>query len=530
MERGRSGPPAVTSAAVDPEAERHPSTLAPASARYAALHVSKAFNGAPVLRDVSILLEPGQVHALVGENGAGKSTLFKIMSGMYQPDTGELVLGGERLTDLTPRMALHEGIYLVPQEPTLMQHLSAAENLYVGALPRRRVPGLVDWARVRGEAATFFGRVGLDIDVQTPARLLSIAQQQLLECARALVHNCRVILFDEPTSPLTSHETEILFRLMDALRDDGLALGFISHRLDEIIEVGDRVTVLRDGAMVTTAERGDYSRNDIVTAMIGRPIGVRTRVRRSSDVTDRSEVLKVERLSAAPVFEDVSFTLTEHEVAGLAGLVGSGRTEIAETIFGLRRADAGEVWLEGAPLLHRSPRECIDAGLIYLPEDRARNGIFAEVDVARNVTAGIIPHLPRTWHLIRAKREESLAREVIGRTSVRTRSLGAAINTLSGGNQQRAMFSRWILAEPKVAIFDEPTRGVDVGAKDDIYDIISDLATSGLACLIISSDLEELALICDRVLVIYEGRIVGEVGHGEVTTARLGELVVGGAQ
>ncbi|MHB1781439.1 MAG: ATP-binding cassette domain-containing protein, partial [Acidimicrobiales bacterium] len=277
MERGRSGPPAVTSAAVDPEAERHPSTLAPASARYAALHVSKAFNGAPVLRDVSILLEPGQVHALVGENGAGKSTLFKIMSGMYQPDTGELVLAGERLADLTPRMALHEGIYLVPQEPTLMQHLSAAENLYVGALPRRRVPGLVDWARVRGEAATFFGRVGLDIDVQTPARLLSIAQQQLLECARALVHNCRVILFDEPTSPLTSHETEILFRLMDALRADGLALGFISHRLDEIIEVGDRVTVLRDGAMVSTAERGGCSRNDIVTAMIGRPLGVGAR-------------------------------------------------------------------------------------------------------------------------------------------------------------------------------------------------------------------------------------------------------------
>jgi ABC-type sugar transport system ATPase subunit len=316
---------------------------------------------------------------------------------------------------------------------------------------------------------------------------------------------------------------------MDALRGDGLALGFISHRLDEVIEVSDHVTVLRDGHLVKAVDRGGYSRNDLVTAMIGRPIGVRTRVRRTSDVADRKEMLKVEGLSSPPSFEDISFTLTKHEVAGLAGLVGSGRTEIAEAIFGLRKADTGKVWLDGKLLQRRSPRECIDEGLIYLPEDRARNGIFAEVDVTRNVTAAIIPHLPRTWHLVRGAAEEDVARDAAARTSVRTRSLGASINTLSGGNQQRAMFSRWLLAEPKVAIFDEPTRGVDVGAKDDIYDIISDLATSGLACLIISSDLEELALTCDRVLVIYEGRIVGEVRDEAVTTARLGELVVGGA-
>jgi len=528
--RTRADQPDTSTITVDAYGERLVSTSPPASTRYVASHVSKAFNGAPVLHDVSAVLEPGEVHSLVGENGAGKSTLFKIMSGLYRPDAGELALGGERLADLTPRGALQKGVYLVPQEPTLMAHLSAAENLYVGALPHRRMPFVVDWSRIHREAATYFERVGLDIDVETPARQLSIAQQQLLECARALVHNCRVIMFDEPTSPLTSHETGILFDLMRALRGEGLALGFISHRLDEVFEMSDHLTVLRDGRMVASAGRDEITRDQLVTAMIGRPIGVRTRVRRTSDVTDRREVLKVEGLSSRPSFEDVSFVLTKHEVAGLAGLVGSGRTEIAETIFGLRKADSGEVRLDGEPLEHRTPRRCIDAGLVYLPEDRGRNGIFSDVDLARNVTAGIVPRLPLRWRLISTAREEAVARDSAARTSVRAASLGASISTLSGGNQQRAMFSRWLLAEPRVAIFDEPTRGVDIGAKDDIYDIISDLATSGLACLIISSDLEELALTCDRVLVIYEGRIVGEVRDEDVTTARLGELVVGGGR
>ncbi len=501
----------------------------PRGSRYVASHVTKAFNGAEVLHDVSIVLEPGSVHSLLGENGAGKSTLFKIMSGLYEPDAGELVLGDERLHGLTPRSALQQGIYLVPQEPTLMAHLSAAENLYVGALPRHGRTRLVDWKRIGRESVSYFTRVGLDIDIETPARNLSIAQQQLLECARALVHNCQVILFDEPTSPLTPHEVDVLFELVDGLRSDGLALGFISHRLDEVISISDQVTVLRDGRFVMNAPRGGYTRDELVTAMIGRPIGVRTRVRRSSDVTDRREILRVEDLAAPPTFTDISFTLRKHEVTGLAGLVGSGRTEIAEAIFGLRKADRGKVVLDGVPLTHRTPRECIDAGLIYLPEDRARNGIFGEVDIGRNVTAGIIPHLPRRWHLIRTDRETLLAAGATARTAVHMQALGSSINTLSGGNQQRAMISRWLLAEPKVAIFDEPTRGVDVGAKDDIYDIVADLATSGLACLVISSDLEELTLICDRVLVIYEGRIVGEVEGDDVTTARLGQLVVEGA-
>ena len=498
--------------------------------RYIAHGLCKSFNGAAVLEDVFVTLEPGEVHCLLGENGAGKSTVFKLLSGLYAPDAGWLELGGEKLPELTPRVALERGIYLVPQEPTLMGHLSAAENLYTGVLPRRRIRALVDWPRVRSEAASSLQRVGLDIDPEIPARELSIAQQQLLECARALVHHCRVILFDEPTSPLTTHETDILFGLMRGLQAEGLCLGFISHRLDEVLEISDRVTVLRDGRQVASFERGAVERDQLVTAMVGREIGVRTRTRRFSDVSAREEVLRVEGLTVAPIFRDVSFRLASHEVVGMAGLVGSGRTEIAEAIFGLRNTDSGTVQLAGRELVRRSPRTCIDVGLVYLPEDRARHGIFAEVDLTRNVTAGIIPRLPRRWGLIRRTQEESGASHAVARTSVKTQSLGSAINTLSGGNQQRAMFSRWLLAEPRVAILDEPTRGVDIGAKDDIYDIISDLATSGLACLIISSDLEELALTCDRVLVVYEGQIVGEVVGEDITTSRLGELVVGAGE
>ncbi|MDA8296437.1 MAG: sugar ABC transporter ATP-binding protein [Actinomycetota bacterium] len=500
----------------------------PASgARLVAHGLTKSFSGATVLDAVSVSFEPGEIHTLLGENGAGKSTLFKILSGLYPADAGWLELVGDRLPELTPRLALERGIYLVPQEPTLMAHLSAAENLYTGVLPRRRISALVDWGRIRKDAASSLERVGLDIDPETPARDLSIAQQQLLECARALVHHCRVILFDEPTSPLTAHETEILFGLMRALQAEGLCLGFISHRLDEVIEISDRISVLRDGRHVASFDRGTVARDDLVTAMVGREIGVRTRTRRTSDLASRQEVLRVEGLSLAPVFTDISFHLLSHEVVGMAGLVGSGRTEIAETLFGLRSADRGSVRIGERTLGHRSPRTCIDAGLIYLPEDRGRHGIFAEVDLTRNVTAGIVPRLPRRWGLLNKSEEERGASTAVARTSVKTASLGAAINTLSGGNQQRAMFSRWLMAEPQVAILDEPTRGVDIGAKDDIYDIISDLAASGMACLIISSDLEELALTCDRVLVVYEGRIVGEVGGAEITTARLGELVVG---
>jgi ABC-type sugar transport system ATPase subunit len=491
--------------------------------RYEARGITKSFAGAQALRGVSVALAPGEIHTLVGENGAGKSTLLKVMAGVHQPDSGELVLGGETLPALTPRSAQQRGIYLVPQEPTLMATLSVVENLFVGIIPRGRLRFSVDWKAMERSAGAFFAQVGLDIDPRLPASALSIAQQQLVECARALVHRCNIIFFDEPTSPLTAREADVLFALMRQLRERGFTLAFISHRLDEVLAISDRITVLRDAKVVTDFDPGTASREKLVAAMVGHDIAQRQR--RQREPANAEAVLEVRGLSGAGVFSDISFAARRGEVLGLAGLVGSGRTEIAESIFGLRRA-SGTVMLAGRAFKHRSPAASIRAGLIYLPEDRGRNGVFANVELARNITAAVIPALPHVGSMLRPAAELDLAEQGAQRTRVKAESLRTPIKSLSGGNQQRAMFARWLLAEPKVAIFDEPTRGVDVGAKEDIYRIIEAISDSGVAVVMIASELEELVFVCDRVIAIYEGRSVGEVAGDDITLARLRTMIV----
>ena len=476
------------------------------SARYVGKSITKSFDGALVLSQVDITFEPGEIHSVCGENGAGKSTLLKIMAGVYQPGSGELLFGGNRLVGLTPRTAQQRGIYMVPQEPSLMAALSITENLFLGILRRGRLRFNANWTSMKREASAYLDRVGLDIDPQVKAEELSVAEQQLVECARALVHRCSVIFLDEPTSPLTGKEAGTLF---------------------EVLAISDRVTVLRDGAKALSAPRSEVDRAGLVRAMVGRELITRERVRAHTDAVGRKEMLAVENLTSLPHFEDVSLSVRQGEVVGLAGLVGSGRTEIAETIFGLRPADRGTVRLEGKLLGHRTPRACIDAGLVYLPEDRGRHGIFAEVEVQRNVTAGVIPRLERFGPLISPAAERAMAEEATKKTAVRMASLGTLMKSLSGGNQQRAMLSRWLLAGPRVAIFDEPTRGVDVGAKDDIYRLVGQLAEDGLACVFISSELGELTITCDRVLALYEGHVVGELSGAEITDTTLGALVVG---
>jgi ABC-type sugar transport system ATPase subunit len=410
-----------------------------------------------------------------------------------------------------------------------MGELSSLENLFVGIIPRGHLPFSVDWKEMERSAGAYFQQVGLHIDPWTPASQLSIAEQQLLECARALTHRCNVIFFDEPTSPLTARDAEILFELMGRLRERKFTIAFISHRLEEVLAISDRITVLRDSRVV--AEFDDpkkTSREQLVEAMVGHEIAVRQR--RNRDLSSAETVLELENLSAPDgTFTEISLKVRRGEVLGLAGLVGSGRTETAESVFGLRRA-TGTVLLAGRPYVHRKPATSIAAGLIYLPEDRGRNGVFAEVEVARNITAAIVPHLPKRGLLLSQRAEQAVAGGAAQRTRVVTPSLGAPIKALSGGNQQRAMFSRWLLADPKVAIFDEPTRGVDVGAKADIYGIIDAISDSGVAVLMISSELEELVLVCDRVLAIYEGHIVGEIAGDDITLERLGAMIVGGSQ
>jgi ABC-type sugar transport system ATPase subunit len=529
-------------AMTEPDGEHRSSSgtglLAERTGDYEARGITKSFDEVTVLRDVTVRFRPGEVHALVGENGAGKSTVLKLMAGIYHPDAGSLVLDGQPLPALNPSQAQRRGIYLVPQEPRLMPDLSVTENLYLGALRTRRGTGTVAWRAMYDTTEGLISSVGLRVDPRTAAGRLSLAQQQLLECARALSHGCRIIFFDEPTSPLTAHDAEKLFELMNQLRSEGLTLGFISHRLEEVQEIGDRITVLRDGAVVARAERGTLTRDDLIRAMIGRQLTVMSRSRRSGPGSGPGEtresggtgavMLNVDQLSSPPQVNGMSVQVRAREIVGLAGLVGSGRTEFAETIFGIRAPVSGTVQVAGRDITGASPRKCIDAGLVYLAEDRGRSGIFADVDITRNETAAILPRLPRLAGIfIRPRLEQERARDAAQRMDVRASSVGAAMKTLSGGNQQKALLARWMLAEPRVAVLDEPTRGVDIGAKESIYQIIEKLAGEGLAVLVISSELEDLIRVCDRVYAVYEGRIVGELTGPDITPDALGQLVVG---
>jgi len=508
-----------------PVVRRGPGLHSVSGGDYEARGVSKSFGGVTVLHDVSVHFCRGEIHSLIGENGAGKSTLLKILAGMLTADYGELVLNGKLLSALSPREAQRSGVYLVPQEPRLMPDLSVAENLYLGALPKGRFSA-VAWRQIIDTTEELITSVGLRADPRLPAGRLSLAQQQLLECARALSHGCGTIFFDEPTSPLTARDAERLFELMWQMRDQRLTLGFISHRLDEIEAVSDRITVLRDGAVVARAERGTWTRENLVTAMIGRKLTITRRTRRTAE--PGTIMLDVDELVAPPEVNGMSVRVRAGEVVGLAGLVGSGRTEFAETVFGIRRPASGSVRVNGRDVTGASPRKCIDAGLIYLAEDRGRNGIFADVDIARNATSAIVGRLPRVaGPFVRTRKEQEIAQAAVLEMDVRASSIVAAIKTLSGGNQQKALLARWMLAKPLVAIFDEPTRGVDIGAKESIYSIIDTLAAAGLAALVISSELEELVRICDRVYTVYEGRVAGELAGDAVTLEALGQLAVG---
>ena len=494
---------------------------APRAGTYAAHDVTKSFGAVAVLRGVSVTLHPGRVHTMMGENGAGKSTLFKILSGIVQPTAGSLSLGGTPVVLGAPQAAHAHGIYLVPQEPALMPELSVAETMFVGQLPT--TGGLarrIDWRQVRARAREALGSLGLDIDVEQPARHLSIAQQQLVECGKALLYGCRIILFDEPTSPLTSHEVAHLFSIMRRLRDDGCTLGFISHRMDEVLEISDDISVLRDGVLVDTVPRERFDRVRLMSQMVGREM--RVIPRRDWTAATSTVALAVDGLTHEPRFRDIGFTLHQGEILGLAGLVGAGRTEIAETIFGIRPPDRGHVRLDGDDITGLPTHQVIAKGLVYAPEDRARHGAILPMTIAENLTGGMLPRLAQRLGLIDRRNEARIGTETVARYRVRCAGIEQRLRELSGGNQQKVVFGKWMGLGPRVAILDEPTRGVDVGAKDEIYELIEGLARQGLTVLVISSETEELVRLCDRILSIYEGRIVAELSGGQITLDEVG--------
>jgi ABC-type sugar transport system ATPase subunit len=485
-------------------------------------HITKRFPGVQALSDVSLTVAAGSCHALCGENGAGKSTLGKILAGLYPPDEGRLVLHGQEVTFGGPRDALAAGVGMVHQELAFCDNLSVAENLCLGAIPTRR--GFVDHGEMRRRAEEMLGEIGTELDVTRRLGELPIAQQQVVQIAVAVGGGARVIVFDEPTSSLSQLETDRLFLLIDRLKASGVTCIYVSHRMPEVYRLCDAISVLRDGRHVATRPAAELSEMELIQLMIGRPLA--EYFPQHHDTSSNDEMLRVEGLSLAERFEDVSFSLRAGEIVGLAGLVGAGRSDVAETIFGARRATAGRIFVRGKEVPINSPGDAIRLNIGLVPEDRKRQGLVLSESGRRNTS---LPQLDRlsdfTW--LRQAEERELVREHFHMLRVRTPDIDSKVAGLSGGNQQKIVLARWLAARAKILILDEPTRGVDVGAKAEIHALIADLAQKGAAVLVISSELPELLSLSTRILVLRAGRLVGEVVAANATQDGLLRLMSG---
>jgi ribose transport system ATP-binding protein len=476
--------------------------------------ISKTFPGTKALSNVSLKAWGGEILSLMGENGAGKSTLMKVLSGAYQADPGgEILIDGQPVDISNPHVAREAGIAIIYQELSLLPNLSVAENIFFGREPSRS--GMIDRRGMRESCRDVLQRLGATFTPSTIVAQLSIAERQLVEIARALHARSRILVMDEPTTTLTSRETDRLFDLMRQLRADGLAIIYISHRMAEIYELSDRVSVLRDGTYVGTLEKDDISAEKLVKMMVGRDLG---------SFYKHDHVAKAGRARGEPVLtvegvtdggrrvKPASFTLYGGEVLGLAGLVGSGRTELARLIYGADPKAGGRVLIDGKPVEIRSPKDGLDAGITYLTEDRKHQGLFLDMSVKDNVNFSVIGRDAFRGGVLNRRKAAERAKSSIAELKIRVASPAIEVGSLSGGNQQKVLLSRWLEAKPRVMILDEPTRGVDIGAKAEIYRIIDQLAQNGIAVLVISSELPEIMGICDRILVMREGHIEGEVG------------------
>ncbi len=506
--------------------EGRTSGSAPAPANGALLEmcdIVKSYPGVQALRGVSLDVRAGEVHALVGENGAGKSTLMKILAGAERKDGGTIRMDGREVDLRDPLEASRLGITMIYQEFNLVPQLSVAENIFLGREPVRGLLRLVDWRRLHRDARDVLARLGLELDVKRRVAELSIAQQQMVEIAKALSRDSRLIVMDEPSATLTDRELEVLFRLIAALKQGGVAIVYISHRLEEIDRIGDRVTVLRDGDKIGTARVGEISRSEIIRMMVGRPLSQEFPPRQAApgDVA-----LEVSGLRREGSLRDVSFHVRHGEVLGIAGLVGAGRTEVARAVFGADPVDGGEVRLHGRLLSIRSPGDAIAVGIGLVTEDRKGQGLVLGRPVRENVSLASLKLLSRLFFVKR--REEARCAETFVRDlKIRTPSIEAAVSNLSGGNQQKVVLSRWLLTQSKVLFFDEPTRGIDVGAKLEIYQIINDLASRGVAIVMISSELPEILGMSDRILVMRKGAVAGVLDRAEATPERIMRLATG---
>lgn len=494
---------------------------APSTPILSLTHASKSFGPVKALRDVSIDLYGGEAHALLGENGAGKSTLVKILAGVHREDSGELRLDGTSVTFHNPAEARDAGVAIIYQEPTLFPHLSIAENVLMGRQPLRG--GRIDHAAMNAQVSAILQDLGVPLSPTRIVQGLSIADQQLVEIAKALSFQARVLIMDEPTAALTGQETERLFRVVRTLRARGAAVLFITHRLEEAFAECQRITVMRDGGWVSAGPTADYTIDSVVRGMVGRDV---------SDLYPKVPVqlgevaLDVHQVSRAGYFRDVSFQVRKGEIVGLAGLVGAGRSEVARALFGIDPRDSGEVRVNGHAIPPRLPQAAMQAGLALVPEDRRLQGLVMDMSIERNATLAILDRLQRGG-LMQRGQELATARDWTSKLRLKAHRLTDAVSTLSGGNQQKVVLAKWLATAPKVLIVDEPTRGVDVGAKAEVHRTLAELAASGLAVLMISSDLPEVLGMADRVLVMREGALVGELSREQANEESVMYLATG---
>jgi len=485
--------------------------------------ISKRFDATQALDGVSLELYPGEIHALLGENGAGKSTLIKIMSGVYQSDGGSISLGGSEITLKSAADAQRHGIAAIYQEPAIFPDLNVAENIFVGHRDRGNV---MHWRRMYREAEALLGQLDVDLDVRALASTISVAGQQAVEIAKAISLDVQVLIMDEPTAALSAHEVDRLFRQVRDLAARGVAVLFISHRLNEVFEIADRVTVLRDGRLISSHERAKVTQEQAIRDMVGRDV---SEFFARSDRTPGDRILRVAELGRAGTFGGVSFEVRKGEVLGFAGLVGARRTDVALALFGIAPADSGTIELDGRGIEIRSPHQAMRAGIAYLSEDRRGRGLSMPQSVTANITLATLRRYVSKLRLVDTRRERSVAEGFRRMLSIRTPSLDTPVEDLSGGNQQKTMLAKWLTTGPQVLILDEPTRGIDVGAKAEVHHIVDELARSGMAIIMISSDLPEVLAMSDRILVMREGQQMGVFGRAEATEERIVTAAMGAA-
>ncbi|MCE7987183.1 MAG: sugar ABC transporter ATP-binding protein [Caldilinea sp. CFX5] len=484
--------------------------------------ISKRFDMTQALDGVSLQLYPGEIQALLGENGAGKSTLIKIMTGIYTPDSGAMLLDGRPITVRSPIEAQAHGLAAIHQEPMIFPDLNVAENIFISHRNRGHI---LRWGRMVREAEAILQKLDIHLDVRSSARGLTLAAQQAVEIAKAISLQVRVLIMDEPTASLSAHEVDQLFNLATTLRAQGVSILFISHRMEEVFRIADRVTVLRDGKLISSKPRAEVTIESAIRDMVGRDMGDYFA---KSQTTKGAEVLAVRDLGKKNVFHDINFAVHAGEVLGFAGLVGARRTDVGLALFGIEPADSGTIWLAGQPAQIRSPQQAMGYGLAYVTEDRRQLGLTMPMSIATNISLPMLHEYVTKLGLIKQRMEVATAERYRERFAIRAPSVKTEAGKLSGGNQQKVMLSKWLNTRPRILILDEPTRGIDVGAKAEVHHLINELAAQGMAVILISSDLPEVLAMSDRILVMREGRQMGiftraEANQERILTAMMGQ-------